>query len=393
MDMDNKKRVIQIVDEIAPDLRELTLKIHDNPEIGMTEVKACAWQVELLQKYGFTVETGCCANLPTSYRAVYKSAKPGPVIAFLAEYDALPTVGHGCGHNLIALVGCGCGITARTFADEYGGEIRVYGTPAEENGGGKVHMTNAGLFDDCDAILMAHPSDTNMDSMNTLALKNFGIEFFGKPAHAAGCPEAGINALDAIINFFNLVNGLRQQTKPDARMHGIITHGGVAPNVIPDYTRAEFYVRSPRMSEVNELAKRVEKCAEGAALGTGCTYKMQLLTIPLKDTQSNLTLSNLAADHLDEFLEEKVQRTDCALNPASSDLGDVSYKAPSIQMRFKIGNSAGHTHEFAQDACSEYGIQSGLNFVKGLTLTAIDLLSKPEILAAVKKEHLEKFSA
>lgn len=388
--MTNKERVSKIVDRLAPELRKLALDIHDNPELGLQEYKACAWQKELLGKYGFAIEENFC-DIETSYKAVYKGRKPGPKIAFLAEYDALPELGHGCGHNLIAMVSVGCGIACREFADEYGAQIDVIGTPAEETAGTKVPMSAKGVFDGYDAVMMAHPAFANAESINTIAMDAYKIEFFGRPAHAAAAPHEGINALDAMINFFNLVNAMRQQTKPDARIHGIITDGGKAANVIPDYTTANFYIRANRVADVKKLAERVRNCAAGAALGTGCTYKMEYNEENFKDTCTNKALNNLAVDNIQPFLSEPIYRLGDIHAPGSSDLGDVSYEAPAIQVIFKIGEypnpmGGGHTPEMAAAAGSEYGINNGLNFVKGLVMTAIELMTKPEALAAVKEE-------
>lgn len=388
--MTNKEKVSKIVDALAPELRKLALDIHDNPELGLQEYKACAWQKELLGRYGFEIEENFC-DIETSYKAVYKGRKPGPKIAFLAEYDALPELGHGCGHNLIAMVSVGCGIACREFADEYGAQIDVIGTPAEETAGTKVPMSAKGVFDGYDAVMMAHPAFANAESINTIAMDAYKIEFFGKPAHAAAAPHEGINALDAMINFFNLVNAMRQQTKPDARIHGIITDGGKAANVIPDYTAANFYIRANRVADVKKLAERVRNCAAGAALGTGCTYKMEYNEENFKDTCTNKALNNLAVDNIQPFLSEPIYRLGDLHAPGSSDLGDVSYEAPAIQVIFKIGEypnpmGGGHTPEMAAAAGSEYGINNGLNFVKGLVMTAIELMTKPEALAAVKEE-------
>lgn len=388
--MTNKERVSKIVDRLAPELRKLALNIHDNPELGLQEYKACAWQKELLGRYGFAIEENFC-DIETSYKAVYKGRKPGPKIAFLAEYDALPELGHGCGHNLIAMVSVGCGIACREFADEYGAQIDVIGTPAEETAGTKVPMSAKGVFDGYDAVMMAHPAFANAESINTIAMDAYKIEFFGRPAHAAAAPHEGINALDAMINFFNLVNAMRQQTKPDARIHGIITDGGKAANVIPDYTAANFYIRANRVADVKKLAERVRNCAAGAALGTGCTYKMEYNEENFKDTCTNKALNNLAVDNIQPFLSEPIYRLGDIHAPGSSDLGDVSYEAPAIQVIFKIGEypnpmGGGHTPEMAAAAGSEYGINNGLNFVKGLVMTAIELMTKPEALAAVKEE-------
>ena len=388
--MKDQERVSGIVEALKPELKTLARNIHDNPELGMQEFKACAWQKELLAKYGFEIEDKFC-DIATSYKAVYKGKKLGPKIAFLAEYDALPGLGHGCGHNLIAMVSVGCGIACREFADEYGAQIDVIGTPAEETAGTKVPMSAMGVFKDYDAIMMAHPAFANAESINTIAMDAYQIEFFGKPAHAAAAPHEGINALDAMINFFNLVNAMRQETKPDARIHGVITDGGKAANIIPDHTAASFYVRANRVADVKKLAERVRNCAAGAAMGTGCTYKMEYNEENFKDTCTNRALNNLAVANIEQFVSEPLMRLGNLYAPGSSDLGDVSYEAPAIQVVFKVGENANpmggaHTPEMVEAAGSEYGIENGLNFVKGLVMTAVDLMTKPEVLAAVKEE-------
>lgn len=374
----------------ADELKQMSLNIHDNPELGLQEHKACRWQTELLLKHGFALETGFC-GLDTAYKASYKGKKPGPVIAMLSEYDALPGIGHGCGHNLIALVAVAAGIAMKPLADEYGGEIRVYGTPAEETFGGKVTMAKAGAFDDCDAAMMAHPAWEDRDSSDSIALRAFRIEFFGKTAHAAGNPEDGANALDAMINLFNLINALRQQTKPDARIHGIITHGGEAPNVIPDYTSALFYARGEKMAYVNELYEKIRACAEGAALATGCTVKLSKAEEDFMDQCSSRTLSELACDRL-ETLGVHPRRTGCAVESGSTDMGDVSYRCPAIQLYFRMGEApdgnlnSSHTREFAACAGTDGAMNAALTYAEAFALTAKDLMTKPELLAAVKAE-------
>lgn len=372
------------------ELKQMCLNIHDNPELGLQEHKACLWQTELLLKHGFALETGYC-GLDTAYKASFKSKKPGPVIAMLAEYDALPGIGHGCGHNLIALVAVAAGIAMKPLAEKYGGEIRVCGTPAEETFGGKVTMAKAGAFDDCDAAMMAHPAWEDRDSSNSIAIRAFRIEFFGKTAHAAGNPEDGVNALDAMINLFNLVNALRQQTRPDARIHGIITHGGEAPNIIPDYTSALFYARGEKMAYVNELYEKIRACAEGAALATGCTMKMSKAEEDFMDQCSNVFLSELACDQL-EVLGVHPRRTGCAVESGSSDMGDVSYRCPSIQLYFRMGEApdgnlnSSHTRDFAACAGTDGAMEAALTYAEAFAMTARELMTKPELLTAVRAE-------
>ena len=306
----------------------------------------------------------------------------------LAEYDALPELGHGCGHNLIAMVGVGSGIAMKNFVDELGGEIYVIGTPAEETLGTKVFMSQQGIFDQMDVVMMSHPAGYDLDCVNTTAINAYQVSFYGKTAHAAAAPEEGRNALDAMINFFNLVNALRQQIKEDARIHGIITKGGVAPNIIPDYTESLFYIRANKSVYLEELCRKVEDCAKGAAIGAGCEYKMEFAQGHFKDTNSNLTLAALNADQL-EKLGVTVIRTGGMYIPGSSDLGDVSYYCPAIQSAFDITEGkqyAQHTIEFAKCAGTQAAMDAALTVIKGFTLTAIRLMSDPLLLIAIKEE-------
>ena len=390
--MDNRdfERIKKIVADLAPELKKLALDIHDNPEMGRKEFQACKWQMDLLQKYGFITMADFC-DIETSYKAVYKGAKPGPKLAMLAEYDALPEIGHACGHNLIAMISVGAGIAIREFVDQYGGEIHVIGTPAEETQGAKVEMSQKGAFKEYDAVMMAHPFEENGSSINTMAVYARRFEFFGKTAHASAAPHEGINALDAMINFFNLVNALRQQTQPDARLHGVILNGGVAPNIIPDYTEALFYVRANKVSYVEELLEKVIACAEGAAKGTGCTYKVSKAEEDFKDTDSNMVLSDLVCDQY-EKLGHKIYRMGNSVMPGSSDLGDVSYECPAVQLMCGMGpledgsHYGAHTVEFEKKACSPEALENGLEFVKAFTMTAVELLTDPSHLAAIKEE-------
>lgn len=380
-------RVNDIVEKLAPELKALATAIYQNPELGLEEIKACRWQTEILEKHGFTVKTPF-AGYATAYCAVYKGKKAGPKIAMLAEYDALPELGHGCGHNLIAMVGVGSGIAMKDFADEFGGELYVIGTPAEESLGTKVQMSQQGVFDQMDVVMMSHPAACNLDCGNTMAINAYAVSFYGKTAHAAAAPEEGRNALDAMINFFNMINALRQQTKEDARIHGIITKGGEAPNIIPDYAESLFYVRANTSAYLEELCQKVEDCAKGAAIGARVTYKMEFAQGNFKNTHSNLTLAKINADQM-EKLGAAMVRTDGAYIPGSSDLGDVSYCCPAIQSTFDItqgGQYAQHTIEFAEAAGTEAAMDAGLLAVRGFVLTAIELMNNPEHLKQIKEE-------
>ena len=391
MNRDLIDRIEKIVEALEPELKKLASDIHENPELGNSEIKASNWQIELLEKYGFSVERNFC-GFPTAYKAVYRGKKAGPKIGMLAEYDALPGLGHACGHNLICMMSVGAGIAMREFADEIGAEIQVIGTPAEESAGAKVRMSKSGAFDELDVAMMAHPAYIDTDSLNSCAIKCFQVEFFGKAAHAAASPYDGINALDAMIQLFVSVGLLRQQMKSEARIHGIIQEGGKAPNIIPDYTKALFYTRAPKFSYALELAEKIYAAANGAATATGCTVKIEDAEEDFMDTCANQYLATLVSDNLEEYWGHKVYRLKGTPIPGGSDLGDVSYRCPAIQLTASLserGNEerySPHTVEFAEKAGTETAMNNCLDFVKAFVFTAVQLMSEPAHLEAIKEE-------
>ena len=285
-----KEILHQEVSALETDLRELSDYIFANPELGHQEFKSSKAHIALLEKHGFTVEAPY-AGFDTAFRATFDSGQPGPIIAYLSEYDALPSIGHGCGHNMLGTVDTGAGIALSKVINQTGGRVVVLGTPAEETTGTKVDMTNIGVFDDVDVAMCTHPSDENTMSGTSMAIHPIAFEFFGKPAHAAEAPEEGINALDAMLNLFNNINSLRQEMRSSARVHGIITHGGDAANVIPEYTRAEFYVRALDTPYMEVLSEKIINCAKAAALASGCTMKHTNFENIYKDMITNETLS------------------------------------------------------------------------------------------------------
>ena len=382
-------RVDALAEAIRPEMTEMSLAIHDRPELGHQEFFAKGLQVEKLRKYGFSVEENYC-DIPTAFRAVYKGKKPGPKSAMMSEYDALPKLGHGCGHNLICMMSLASAICMREFADELGGEIYVYGCPAEETAGSKVVLSRKGAFRDMDVAMMAHPANRDESSMNSMAICVRQFEFFGKTSHAASSPEEGLNALDAMISFFNLVNALRQQTRDDVRIHGVIQNGGEAPNIIPDYTRALFYIRSSRTRELAPVVERVENCARGAALGTGTTVKISPAEEDFKDTCSNQYLNELACQQAERF-GVRILRMGDTPHMGSSDVGDVSYECPAIQLQSWMGPYEGgqyyaHTAEFCEMARRPSAFDNSFRYVKGFVLTAIELMTDPRHLQAIREE-------
>ena len=385
--MDRINQVNRIFEEIGPEIKALGREIYENPELGLQEHKACALQCALLEKYGFEIERNFC-GFETAYRACYKGRKPGPKIAMLADYEALPDLGHGCGHNLIAAISVGAGIGMREFADTLGGEIYVIGTPAEETVGTKAAMAKKGAFDRLDVAMMSHAGFLNCESLNTLAVKSVYFDFHGKAAHASGMPYDGLNALDAVINCFNLINALRQQTREDARIHGIITDGGKAPNIIPEHTQAFFFIRSEKIDYLDKLFEKVCDCARGAALGTGCRLEITMGDSNFSDTNSSKALTKLNTKNMELLGQKMIRATEKPL-PGSSDMGNASYRCPVIQTLFDIThwqNMAVHTREFAELSGSGYALEQALVFAKGHVLTAIDLMEEPAHLKAIGEE-------
>lgn len=381
-----QERIDKILNQIRPEIAGLSQNIHSHPELSGQEVFACKLQAELLTRHGFHVETNCL-GIPTAFLASYQSKKPGPNLAFLSEYDALPVLGHGCGHNLIASLACASGIILKEFADEFGGNLYVFGCPAEETNGAKVDMSAQGLFDSMTAAFLAHPFSADGLSNATMAMDALQFEFHGKAAHAASCPEEGINALDAAVNMFNLINALRQQTPESSRIHGILTNGGEAPNIIPEYACARFYVRDKRKASVQKLTERVIHCAEGAAAGCGARLEVSHFEYSNDDLITNQTLSGLVTEKLREAgLTENLQPD---INGGSSDIGNVSYRCPVVQPWFGIGEGRKmglHTREFEEAAGTSHALEKALLYAKAFALSGIALMQNPDLCENVRRE-------
>jgi len=383
-----KASIIKEIDDNCSQLSELSLKIHANPELGFQEVKAAAWLTQYLEQNGFSIERGIC-KLPTAFRASYGQGKP--VIALLAEYDALPNLGHACGHNLIAACAVGAGVASKLAIDRFGGSILVIGTPAEEIYGGKVIMADRGAFDNLDAAMMVHPKQYNSAITYALAAQALEVEFFGKAAHAASEPEAGINALEAMLQSFVAINSLRQHIKDKARIHGIITDGGVAANIVPAHSAANFLVRAENDTYLDELKQKVLNCFIGAATASGARLEYKWGGVRYAAMRNNLTLAQLFSQNM-QFLEREVKIPDPSGMRGSTDMGNVSLLAPSIHGYVRIAPTAvgNHTPQFASAAASEAGIHGLLDGAKALAMTLVDLLANPEIVIKVKEEFQQK---
>lgn len=384
-----RERMLHRIDESAERLIALSRRIYTHPEIAMEEHQACAWLMEELQQEGFAVEKGV-AGLDTAFRATARGRKHHPAIAILAEYDALPGIGHACGHNLIAGAAIGAGIGLHAILSELDGTIIVLGTPAEEGGGGKVIMVEQGTFDPIDVAMMIHPSGNTFTARESLAVTSVELTFHGKAAHAAACPDQGINALDAVIQTFNAINALRQQLPEDVRIHGIITEGGTASNVIPDRASAKLGVRTLHQTFLPTLLEKVEACAKAAALATGATLDIHRGEM------------NYAAIKINRPLAEAIGRNMRALGISidappkrgrmgSVDMGNVSRVIPAAHPYIAIGppDLAGHSEAFREAALSDQGHQAMLLGAKILAMTALDLLTDPTLMEAVRKDFEE----
>lgn len=381
--MPQREQVIEAVEALAPELIEVARFLHQHPELAFEERKAKACLTKVLGRHGFQIEDGI-GGLETAFLA--SPRKGSPTIAFLAEYDALPELGHACGHNLIAAASLGAALALKPLLENLEGTILLIGCPAEEKGGGKIPLVRAGIFDPMDCALLIHPDNRTVIASRSLAMRRLSVEFFGKAAHAAAAPHLGINALDAIILSFVHVNALRQHLWPDARVHGIITHGGRAANIIPDYASARFIIRAQDSGYLEELHRKIEACFRGAAWGTGAKLKLAVEGDDYEPLLPNEGLASLFRNHL-EALGIPVQDAP-EEGLGSTDVGNVSRVVPAIQPSIAICRPpiACHSPEFAEAAGSEEGERVMLLAAKALALTALDLLTDRGKLAQVRAE-------
>lgn len=391
-------RILSAIDAQRETILAVGDEIHANPELGMEEVKAQKLLTETISKYGYEVERGT-GGIGTAFKAVRGGKGSGRAIAFLAEYDALPVLGHACGHNLIASSNLAAAIGLGSVIAELGGEVMLIGTPAEENKGGKVIMIEHGAFDDVDVSFSSHHAGdvsgvpTEAPDGTCLAVSPRIFKYYGKTAHAALDPHNGINALNAVIHLFTGIDALRQHVTPDVRIHGIITHGGDAPNVVPEYAEAYFMFRGASRATVDAITEKAVKIAEGAALMTGARLEVDDTEPDYDDMVPNYTLGKVLQGHLaDAGLEERPTQAEKprATGPApySTDLGNISRKMPTAAINFAISTVPipGHSIEVVEGSISEMGRENAIATGKALALAAADLLMDPDLYAEVKAE-------
>jgi amidohydrolase len=396
-----KTSTADAVDREADALWALALQIHAHPELAYREERAAGWLTEHLEARGCRVERGL-GGIPTAFRAEIPGTGPGPTLAILAEYDALPQIGHACGHNVIATAAAGAGAALAAAAGGPGGgprlpfpgRIVVIGTPAEEGGAGKVRLLEAGAFREVDAALMIHPRSGTQVWRPTLGLMKAKVEYFGRAAHASSWPWRGVNALNAVIGLFNALDAMRQQLRPDARVHGIITAGGQQPNIIPEHTAAEFYLRSLDRAYLQELRRRFEAAAEGAATATGCRVTVTVDPTVHDPLRPNPAMAALFAGNLAR-IGFPVDPDEPEAGYGSTDAGNLSQALPTIHPYVRIApdGTPGHSRDFAAAAASPLARAGMVAGAKALALTALDLLARPAALEAARADFARAGSA
>lgn len=386
-------RLEESIQQRSAEYIAISKDIHSHPETGNNEYYANELLTKLLEKNGFTV-TSNIAGHETAFYAVKDSGKPGATIAYLAEYDALIDIGHACGHNIIGVTSIAAAIALSETLDETGGKVVVLGTPAEEgglrgkggiNGNVKARFVEHGYLEGVDVALMVHPSGKTRLTGPTLANNHLYFHFYGQPSHAGSSPHKGVNALDAIVLLYNGISVLRQQLADGIRVHGIITNGGQAPNVIPEYASAHYYIRAHTREEVLALEPRIRAIAEGAALATGTTVKIEHQTGP-RDFLINHTLNSvLLKEFTDagEYVEQKEKE-----GLGSTDAGDISHAVPTAHPYIKIGpdDLIGHTVAFREASNSEQGYNALVTGAQVLARTGLRLLTDKALLQEAKDE-------
>lgn len=386
---DIKNDLIKIIDENKENYINISHDIHSNPEIGNEEYFACETLSNLLKSNGFEVEINIAGHATGFIAKKRSKINTGKTIGFLAEYDALPGLGHACGHNIIGVASCAAAIALSQKIDEIGGEVIVFGCPSEEggeNGSAKGSFVKANLFDNIDACLMIHPSNETSITGTSLAVDPIDFEFIGKPAHAAACPEKGINALDGVIQLFNGINALRQHVPDDVRIHGIITHGGDAPNIVPEYAKARFYIRAQTRKTLDEVTKKIKAIANGAALSTGASVNINFFQNQVDNFYVNNKFNEIFVDVINDLGHEICTEKQGGFG--STDAGNVSHVVPTLHPYIKIGPSSlvGHTEEFCKASASKEGDEALIIGAKSLSITALKLLVNDKILKEIKEE-------
>ncbi len=370
------KRVCDRIDAVAEELIEVSRAIHARPELAFEEHFACETLSSTLSDHGLAPARGVF-TLPTAFEAQINANTAGPTVAILAEYDALPGIGHACGHNIIATSALGATLGLAAVADTLPGNVRLIGTPAEERGGGKELMARAGAFDGVDAAMMIHPAGMNLASMPCICVAEVQVVYHGKSAHASAMPHKGVNALDGLLLAYQAISNLRQHIRATERIHGIITEGGQAPNIVPDRTSGDFYVRAANEKDLARLKPRVQACFEAGARGSGCEVEVNWANVDYLDLNTNWPLAEQFQSHAESLGREFIPYEEAlGFGAGSTDMGNVSHRVPSIHPMLAVAppNVVIHNPEFTRWAGSEKGDEAVLDGAKALALTAADFL-------------------
>jgi amidohydrolase len=378
-----KERMCERIDALAETLLEVSHDIHAHPELCFEERYAHQRLTDVLEQAGIGV-TRSAHGVETAFDA--RVGTEGPEIGICLEYDALPGVGHACGHNIIAAAGLGAGLAAAALADEAGGRVRILGTPAEEGGAGKIFMADAGAFDGLDAAMMIHPADADLLAMDTIAVVTFDVEWYGRAAHAAAFPWKGTNALDAAVLSYMNIAALRQHIEPTDRVHGIFRDGGLAANVVPEHASMTWMVRSARISSLGPLQDRVEACWQAGASAAGCTCEHRLSHPAYADMVDNPVLSRLYGANAASLGRPVSAPGERGRVVGSTDMGNVSYLVPSIHPMIRVAppGVSIHTHEFAAHAASPAGDEAVVLGAKMLATTIADLWADPALVSSAR---------
>ena len=373
--MNNKEKVKASLDKLIPSLEEVSDWMYENPELGFEEYKTSEHLINYMRSNGLEVKTPV-GGLDTAFSSSIGSS--GPLVVLCVEYDALPEIGHACGHNIIATASIGAGIALKEIAEDLNIRVKILGTPAEEGGGGKIVLLDEGEFEDASCSMMIHPAPYNVANPTLTTIQQYKVEFFGKDAHAAGAPEEGVNALDAQIQLFVNVSTFRQQLPRTNRMHGVIVDGGFKPNIIPSYTSSEWYLRALNEEDLDVLQKKFMNFVEAAALSTGCTFKTQSPDYRYSEVLNNKVMYDLFIENSKDVGREMLYEDSSIQGLGSTDMGNVSLAMPSIHPMLSIdaGKAVNHQPEFAAATITKGGHKAIFDGAYSMAATIVDLAEK-----------------
>ena len=379
------KTIVDRIDSLASTLLEVSHSIHARPELAFKEHHACKLLASTLNEHGLQAETGVF-TLETAFEAQINASREGPTVALLAEYDALPGIGHACGHNLIATAALGAALGLQAVQTQLPGRIRLIGTPAEEKGGGKELMARAGAFEGVDAAMMVHPAGFNLATMPCICVAEVEVVYHGRAAHASVMPHKGLNALDGLLLAYQAISNLRQHIRKDERIHGIITEGGQAPNIVPARAAGDFYVRAVDEDALAALKPRVQACFEAGAKGSGCAVEVRWADVDYLDLKTNWPLAEVFRHH-GESLGREFAAWEALGGAGSTDMGNVSHRVPSIHPMLAAAppDVVIHHPDFATSAGSATGDAAALDGAKLLAMTAADFLADEALRDASAK--------